>query len=49
MNPSALPRKQKVAAEKPEEPKLPNLEDRKIPTFDQKDVTVVFVLGKWKV
>ncbi|CAO3684743.1 unnamed protein product [Umbelopsis ramanniana] len=40
-----LPRKQKVAAEKPEEPKLPNFEDRKIPTFDQKDVTVVFVLG----
>ncbi|KAH8551804.1 adenylate kinase-domain-containing protein [Umbelopsis sp. PMI_123] len=43
-----LPRKQKIPAEKPEQPKepqLPNLEDRKVPTFDKKDVTVVFVLG----
>lgn len=43
-----LPRKQKVKAEKPQETsevKLPNLEDRKVPTFDKKDVTVVFVLG----
>ncbi|GAB5585768.1 bifunctional uridylate/adenylate kinase [Umbelopsis nana] len=40
-----LPRKQKVQAEKPEEPKLPNLGDRKVPTFDEKDVTVIFVLG----
>jgi hypothetical protein len=49
MNTSALPRKQKIPAEKPEQPKepqLPNLEDRKVPTFDKKDVTVVFVLGK---
>jgi hypothetical protein len=43
---SALPRKQKVQSAKPEEPKLPNLEERKVPTFDKKDVTVVFVLGK---
>ncbi|CAO3659338.1 unnamed protein product [Umbelopsis vinacea] len=40
-----LPRKQKVQSAKPEEPKLPNLEERKVPTFDKKDVTVVFVLG----
>ena len=46
MDTLALPRKQKVQAEKPEEPKLPNLGDRKVPTFDEKDVTVIFVLGK---